>query len=73
MKSILDGVTISMTERVDAHNLVVAEADEEIYKQVWETAILARAPQVHVNLHVADWVTAQQEDPILRDYNQVDL
>ena len=54
------------TERADAHDLAVAEADEEIHKQVWETVILARATQAHVNLHVTDWVTAQQEDPILK-------
>ena len=66
MKSILDGVTVGITERADAHNLEVAKADEEIHKQVQETAILARAAQTHVNLHVTDWVTAQQGDPILK-------
>ena len=30
-----------MTERVDAHDPVVAEANEEIHKQVWETVILS--------------------------------
>ena len=55
-----------MTERTDAHNLAVDEGDEEIHKQVWETAILARANQAHVNLHVTDWVTTQQEDPIVK-------
>ena len=33
---------MGMTERVDAHNLVVAEADEKLHKQVQETAILVR-------------------------------
>ena len=37
VKSILDRVTMGMTERVDAHDPVVAEADEEIHKQVWKT------------------------------------
>ena len=55
-----------MTERTDAHDLMVAEADEEIHKQVWETVVLARAAQAHVDLHVTDWVTAKQEDPILK-------
>ena len=54
MKPILDRVTMGMIERVDAHNLAVAEVDEEIHKQVPETAILARATQTHVNLHVTD-------------------
>ena len=28
--------------------------------------VLARAAQTHVDLHVTDWVTTQQEDPILK-------
>ena len=62
VKSILDRVTVGMTERVDTDDL--AEADEEVHKHVWKSAILARAAQVHVNLHVTDWVVAQQEDPL---------
>ena len=49
MKSILDIVTMGMTERADAHNPAMAKADDAIPKQVWETAILARVTQVHVN------------------------
>ena len=49
-----------------AQDPAVAEADEEIHKPVQETVILATATQAHVNLHVTDWVTAQQEDPILK-------
>ena len=66
MKSNLDEVTFRTIQRVDAHDLVVAEADEEIHKQVQETAVQARAAHTCVNLHVTDWVTTQQEDPILR-------
>ena len=55
-----------MTQRADAHDPMVAEADEEIHKQVWETVVLARATHVCVNIHVTDWVTTQQEDPILK-------
>ena len=66
VKSILDLVTMGMTERVDAHDSPMAKADEEIHMPVWETAILARATQAHVNLHVTEWVTTQQEDPILK-------
>ena len=43
-------------------NPVVAVTNEEIHKQVWETAVQARATHMHVNLHVTDWVAAQQED-----------
>ena len=52
---------MGMTERADAQDPVVAEADEEIHKPTQKTAILAC-----VNLHVTDWVTTQQEDPILK-------
>ena len=37
VNSILEGVTMGKTDRADAHNLAVAEADEEIHKQVQET------------------------------------
>ena len=66
VKTILDGVTVGMTNRADVHHLLVADADEEIYKHVQETAILARAAQVCVDLHVTNWVTTQQEDSILK-------
>ena len=66
IKSILDGVIVGMMERANAQDLAVAKADEEIHKQVRETVILARATQAHVNLHVTDWMTVQQEDPILK-------
>ena len=54
------------TEITEVHNPAVAEADEEIHKQVWETAVQARATHTCVNLHVTDWATTQQEDPILK-------
>ena len=66
VKSILDGVTVRSTGRVDAYDPVVAETDIEIHKQVWEAAILARASHTHVNLHVTDWVATQWEDPVLK-------
>ena len=65
MKSILDGVTMGMTNRVDAQDPAVAMADEDIHKPVQETAVLARAAQTYVDLHVPDWMATQQEDPIL--------
>ena len=66
VKSILDGVTTGTIGRADAHDQVVAEADEEIHKQVEETAVQVRATHTHVNLNVTDWVAAQQEDSILK-------
>ena len=65
VKSILDRVTVGTTGRADAHDPVVSGANEEIHKQVWETAVQARATHTHVNLHVTDWVAAQWVDPIL--------
>ena len=66
VKSILDRVTIGTVGRTDAHDLAVAETDERIHKQVEETAVQVRAAHTHVNLHVMDWVAAQEEDPILK-------
>ena len=66
VKSILDGVTVGMTERADAQDPALAKADEDIHKPVQETAVLARAAQTCIDLHVTDWVTTQQEDPILK-------
>ena len=36
------------------------------HKQVWETAVQARATHMHVNLHVTATVATQGEDPILK-------
>ena len=64
MKSILDGVTIETTKRIDAHDPAVAKANKEIQKPVQGTASLAW--DACIDLHVTDWVTIQQEDPILK-------
>ena len=66
VKSILEGVTMGMTNRVDIQDPAVAKADENIHRPVQETVVLARAAQTHVELHVTDWVTAKQENPILK-------
>ena len=42
------------TERVNVHDPVVAESDEEIHKHVQEAAIQAKTAHMHVNLHVTD-------------------
>ena len=68
VKSILDGDMVGIMERADVHDPVVAKADEEIHKPFQETAILAQA--AHVDLHVTDWVTAKQEDPILKTVSE---
>ena len=66
VKSILDGVTLGSTGRVDVHDPVVAETDKEIHKGVEEAAIQVGAAHMHVNLHVTDWVATQQEDLVLK-------
>ena len=66
VKSILDGVTIGTARRANGHDLMVAEANKRIHKQVEETAVQAQATHMHVIMHVTDWVAAQQEDPILK-------
>ena len=65
MKSILDGVTMGMMKWADTQDPAVAKADEEIHKPIQETVILARAAQACIKLHMADWMTTKQEDPIL--------
>ena len=66
VKSIPDRVTVGTTERADTHNPAVVRNNEEIHKQVQETVILARASQANMNVHVTDWVTTLQEDPVLK-------
>ena len=66
VKSILDGVTVGMTYRVDAQDPALVKADEDIHKPVQETVVLARAAQTHVDLHVTDWGTTQLENLILK-------
>ena len=66
VKSILDRITMGTRGRADAHDLAAAKANEDIHKQVQETAVQTRATHAHVNLHVTDWVAAQEEDPILK-------
>ena len=42
----------------------MSKVDKEIHKPVQETVILGQASCI--DLHVTDWVTPQQEDPILK-------
>ena len=56
MKAILDRITMGMIGRSNAHDPAGVEADEEIHKQVQETAVQARVTHAHANLHLTDWV-----------------
>ena len=71
VKSILD--TVGTIGRADAQDPVVAEANKKIHKQVEETTTQVRATHMCVNLCVMNWVAAQQEDPILKICDGVDL
>ena len=66
VKSILADVTVGNAERANTHDLMVAEPDERIHKQVYETAVQGHAGHTCINLYVTDWVAVQQEDPILK-------
>ena len=66
VKSIMDRVTVGTAGRADAHDLMVAEANERIHKQVEETTVQVQAAHTCVNLHVTDWVAVQQEDTMLK-------
>ena len=43
-----------------------AKAHEDIYKPVQKLQFWLELPKHNVDLHVDDWVTTQQEDPILK-------
>ena len=60
----MNGVTVGAINWADTHDPAVAKADKIIHKSVQETGTLAWV--AHVDLHVTDWVTAQQEDLILK-------
>ena len=66
VKSIPDGVTVGITRRADAHDLMVDEADKRIHTQVEETAFQAQAVHTSVKLHVMGLGRRQQKDPIFK-------
>ena len=49
MKSILDKVTMGMTNRADTQIPAVAKADEDVHKPVQETVNLARAAKAPID------------------------
>ena len=55
-----------MTDWLDTQDPAVAKTDEDIHKPVQEITVLARAAQTCIDLHLTDWMTTQQEDPILK-------
>ena len=60
MQAVLDGATIGASQRVVGEGPAVIKGDQQREKEVWVTA-----GWVLVEMHVADWATAQKEDPKL--------
>ena len=60
MQSVLDGVSLGATHRVEGHNPAVVEGDYVLDKEVHVTA-----GQVLVEKHMTYWAKSQREDPVL--------
>ena len=60
VRSILDGVTLGATHRVECYDPTVVEGDCGVEKEVHGTT-----GWVLVEMHVTDWAEAQREDPVL--------
>ena len=66
VKSILDGVTMGMTERVDAHVPAVLRLMKRYISKSGKLLSWLE-PAMHVWTYIwLDWLTTQQEDPILK-------
>ena len=60
MQSILDGVTLGASQRVEGDDPAMVEGEHKIEKEVH-----VATGQVLVEKHVTNWATAQREDPEL--------
>ena len=60
MQSVLDGVALGATYRVEGYDPAVVEGDHGIEKEVH-----VAAGRVFVEMHVTDWAKTQREDPVL--------
>ena len=60
MQSVLDGVSLGATHRVEGHDPAVVADDYGLEKEVCVTA-----GQVLVEMHVTDWAKTQRVDPVL--------
>ena len=59
VQSILDGVTLGATQRVEGDDPAVVEGDQDLEKEV-----CVADGQVLVEMHVTNWASAQREDPV---------
>ena len=60
VRSVLDGITLGATQRVECQDPTVVRGDHDVEKEVHVTA-----GQVLVQMHVTDWTEAQREDSVL--------
>ena len=60
VQAILDGATMGASQRVEGKDLTIIEGDQQMEKEVW-----VATGQILVEMHVANWATAQKEDPEL--------
>ena len=60
VRSILDGVTLGATHRMESYDPAVVEGDHGMEKEV-----NFAAGWVSVEMHVTDWAETQREDPVL--------
>ena len=60
VRSILDGVTLGATHRVESHDPTVVKGDHGVEKEVHVVT-----GWVLVQMHITDWTKAQREDSVL--------
>ena len=60
MRSILDGITLGATHRVESHDPTAVEGDHGMEKEVH-----VATGCILVQMHVTDWAEAQREDSVL--------
>ena len=60
MWSILDGITLGATQRVEGDDPAIVDGDHNIEKEV-----CVATGQVLVEMNVTNWAAAQREDPVL--------
>ena len=60
MQSVLDGVALGATHRVEGYDPAVVKDDYGVEKEVG-----VAIGQVFVKMHMIDWAKTQREDPML--------
>ena len=60
MQSVLDGVSLDATHRVEGHDPAVVAGNHGLEKEICVTM-----GWVLVEIHMTDWAKTQREDPVL--------